>query len=156
VAPGANGLTALPWLAGARAPWWRNDVHAAFVGLTEAHGPAELARALLEGVAYDVTRCLELIAPDADALALAGGGAANELWRSVASAITGRPVARRALDDAASVGARLLVAHAYADDLEGDALNPVVAHEEPSASLLRDYSSLRETADAIASAVIEL
>ena len=41
--PGANGVLALPWLHGARAPWWQPDAHAAFVGLTGAHGPAELA-----------------------------------------------------------------------------------------------------------------
>jgi sugar (pentulose or hexulose) kinase len=45
VAPGAQGLHALPWFHGARAPWWQPDAHAAFVGVTAGHGPAELARA---------------------------------------------------------------------------------------------------------------
>ena len=65
VAPGADGVLALPWFAGARGPWWRADAHAAFLGLTDAHGPAELARAVVEGIAFDVARCLELVAPDA-------------------------------------------------------------------------------------------
>ena len=41
----------------------------AFVGLTGAHGPGELARAVVEAVAFDVARCLELIAPGATELA---------------------------------------------------------------------------------------
>ena len=156
VPAGARGAVALPWFAGARAPWWHADAHAAFIGLTDAHGPAELTRAIVEGVAFDVARCLELIAPDAEELALAGGGADDGLWRSVVAAVTGRPVVRRALDDAASVGARLVVASALGEDLDVDALNPVVAREPPDATLVRDYAALRGTADAIASAVINL
>ena len=72
--PARRGLVALPWFAGARGPWWRPDAHAAFIGLTDAHGPAELARAVVEGIALDVARCLELIAPERGELALAGGG----------------------------------------------------------------------------------
>lgn len=155
VPPGANGVFALPWLAGARAPWWQPDAHAAFVGLTEAHGPAELARAVIEGVAFDVARCLDLIAPDAEELALAGGGAADALWRGIVSAVSARPVARRAIDDAASVGARLLVASALGEPLSLEHVSPVVAREEPDTGLAREYASRRETADAVASAVIK-
>ena len=156
VPAGAHDAVALPWFAGARAPWWHADARASFIGLTDAHGPAELTRAVVEGVAYDVARCLELIAPDAEELALAGGGAGDELWRRVVSAVTGRPVVRRALDDAASVGARLVVASALGEDLDVDALNPVVAREAPNGKLVSDYAALRGTADAIASAVINL
>ena len=156
VPPGANGAVALPWFAGARAPWWRPDVHAAFLGLTEAHGPAELCRAIVEGVACDVARCVELIAPEAEELALAGAGAGGELWRSIVAAVTGRAVVRRSVDDAASVGARLVIASALGEAVEIDQSNGVVAREEPEAALARAYSSLRATADAAASAVIEL
>ena len=99
--PGANGVLALPWLQGARAPWWQPDAHAAFAGLTGASGPGELARAVVESVAYDVTRCLELIAPGATDLVVAGGGAKSQLWRDVLAATTGRSLVRRAVDDAA-------------------------------------------------------
>ncbi|MEX0663883.1 MAG: FGGY family carbohydrate kinase [Acidimicrobiia bacterium] len=156
VPPGSSGVLALPWLAGARAPWWRADAHAAFLGLTEAHGPAELCRAMVEGVAFDVARCLDLVAPDAEELALAGGGAASVLWRSVVGSVSDRTVVRRTLDDAASVGARLIVASALGESVSVDDVNPVVAREEPDAVLVRAYPSLRATADASASAVISL
>jgi xylulokinase len=156
VEPGARGVLALPWLAGARAPWWRPDAHAAFVGLTEAHGTPELARAVVEGVAFDVARCLELIAPDGHELALAGAGAASDLWRSVLSAVSARPVVRRTVDDAASVGARLVVAAARDEALTPAIANPVTGREAPEPALVEAYRPRREAADAAASAVVEL
>ena len=43
--PGARGVTATPWLDGARAPWWRPEARVALIGLDSSHGPADLARA---------------------------------------------------------------------------------------------------------------
>ena len=54
--PGARGVVAVPWLDGARAPWWRDDARAGFMGLGAAHGAADLARAVVESVAWDVLR----------------------------------------------------------------------------------------------------
>ena len=68
-------MLALPWLHGARAPWWQPDAHCAFAGVTSATGPGELTRAVVESIAYDVARCIELIAPTATEVVLAGGGA---------------------------------------------------------------------------------
>ncbi len=154
VAPGAGGVVALPWFAGARGPWWRADVHAAFVGLTDAHGPAELARAVIEGVAFDVARCLELIAPERAEIALAGAGAGQKLWRRVLAAATGLPVVRRAVDDAASVGARLVVATALGESPDVETVNPVIELEPPDAGLVEAYRPVRAASDAAATAVL--
>jgi xylulokinase len=153
--PGANGVSALPWLHGARAPWWRPDAHAAFAGLSGASGPGELARAVIEAVAFDVERCLELIAPRAETLMLAGGGAQSALWREVLAATTKRPVARRAIDDAASVGARLIVAEALGQAVELDAVNPIVDRHEPDPDLVDRYQEVRRDSDALARAVLD-
>ncbi len=154
VAPGADGALALPWLHGARGPWWRADVHASFSGLTAAHGPGHLARAVVEAVALDVARCVALVAPDADAIALAGGGAAGALWRTVVAATTGLPVVRRSIDDAASVGARLVVAHARNEVLTVDDLNPVAAVEPADPELVARYVAVRQASDAAARAAL--
>ena len=153
-APGAGGVVVLPWFAGARAPWWRADAHAAFIGLTDAHGPAELARGVVEGIAFDVARCLELIAPERAELALAGAGAGHDLWRGVLAAVTGLPVVRRAVDDAASVGARLIVAAALDEPFDVDAANPVVDREQPDPALVEAYRPVRAASDAAAEAVL--
>jgi xylulokinase len=155
VAPGAGGVLALPWLAGARGPWWRADARAAFVGLTDAHGPAELTRAVIEGIAFDVARCLELIAPARAEIAVAGAGAGHDLWRRVLGATSALPVVRRAVDDAASVGARVIVADATGESLVLDAMNPVVEREPPDAELVQAYRPVRAASDAAADAVLD-
>jgi xylulokinase len=152
---GARGLLALPWLQGARAPWWRPDAHAAFLGVTGAHGAPDFARALIEGVGFDVARSVELVAPRADTLALAGAGAADPLWRTVLAGVTERRLVRRRLPDAGSVGARLLIAHARAEALSVDDLNPIVDHEPPSPETTEAYRRLRGAADRAATAVLE-
>jgi xylulokinase len=154
--PGASGVIALPWLYGARAPWWQLDAHGAFAGLTGSTGPGELARAVVESVAYDVTRCIELIAPGATDLVVAGGGAKSQLWRDVLAAATGRSLVRRAVDDAASAGARLIVGEATAEPVDLEALNPVIARDEPDPDLRDRYLEFRQESEALARAVLEL
>jgi xylulokinase len=151
VAPGAGGLLAFPWLYGARAPWWRPDVRGAFVGLANAHGPPELARSVVEGVALDVARCLDHLLPDAQALSLAGRGAREPLWRTVVASVTGRPVLRRRLDEAATVGARLLVGIARKESIGLDDLNPLIDGEAPIPDLVRVYAAIKEESDLVAS-----
>jgi xylulokinase len=154
--PGANGVVALPWLHGARAPWWQPDAHAAFAGLTSAHGPGELARAVIEAVAFDVARCLDLIARGACQLVVAGGGAKGMLWRDILAATTGFPLVRRAVDDAASVGARVVVGEAMGAPVDLDVVNPVIATVDPDPELAERYDEAREESDALARAVLEL
>ena len=154
VEPGAGGVLALPWFAGARAPWWRADAHAVFAGLSLAHGPAELTRAVVEGVAFDVARSLELVAPARAELAVAGGGAGDDLWRGLLAAVACLPVVRRTVDDAASVGARLVVAHALGESLAVDDVNPVAEREEPDAALVTAYREVRAASDTAAAAAL--
>jgi xylulokinase len=156
VPPGANGVTALPWLHGARAPWWRPDAQAAFAGLSGASGPGELARSVIEAVAYDVNRCLDLISHGAETLMIAGGGAQSSLWRDVLAATTNRPLVRRAIDDAASVGARMIVGEALQEPVNLEAVNPVVDRHEPDSDLVDRYLEARRDSDALARAVLDL
>jgi xylulokinase len=152
---GARGLLAFPWLYGARAPWWRPDIRGAFVGLANVHGPPELARATVEGVALDVARCIELLQPDADVLSLAGRGAEEPLWRTVVGGTTGCSIIRHRFDDAASVGARLLVGVAHGEVLGVTDVNPLVGEAAPTPELVREYRALRVESDRVASRLID-
>ena len=160
--PGARGVLATPWLDGARAPWWRPGAGAALVGLGSAHGPAELARAGFESVAWEVTRCLEAIAsrrppgPPVEELALGGRGAAIPVWLDVLGGITGLPVRRRRSGQAASAGAALLAAHAVGIECDLELIDPVDSRVEPDPAAAGLYVGLRRQAERVAEAVIEL
>lgn len=161
-APGAGGVIAVPWLGGARAPWWRPEAGAALVGLAEVQGPGELARAIFEAVAYDVQRCIETMhqrrppGPLPVALALAGGGATTPIWWSVLTGITGLPVRHRRSGQAASAGAARLAAGAVGEAWDLDRLDPVAGGIDPDPGEVRRYAAMRDHVDAVAARLVDL
>ena len=162
--PGSRGVIVLPWLGGARAPWWRDTARGAVVGLSFDHDVGDMARAVIESVAWDVKRCLESVfdkpsgATAPDGLVLGGGGASSAPWTEILSAVTGLPSRRRRSGEAASAGAAMIVARAIDGQpaLDLDRLDPVEAEVSPDPSLVALYLSLRQGVDAAADAVIEL
>jgi sugar (pentulose or hexulose) kinase len=147
VPPGARGVRAFPWFTGARAPHWRADATATFTGLRSDHSPAELARALIEGVAVDVARSLDLLDAGGRELVVTGGGASNPTWQSILAATTGRRVVVRRRAEAGTVGARILAARALGEPVVTDTINPVVATVDPDATDRAAYVALRPDAD---------
>lgn len=142
-APGADGLLFLPYLQGERAPVWDPAARGAFVGLTDRHMRAHCFRAVYEGVAFAVRDLLERcqvaagIAPQM--LRVSGGGSVSTFWNQVKADVTGLPVQRVAIPDAACLGAALLAAvgvgafdgFAEASGVmirAGDVFDPVAAH----------------------------
>ena len=59
--PGRRGCTFLPYLAGERTPHADPDARGAFTGLSLRHDRGALARAVLEGVAFGLRDCLDLV-----------------------------------------------------------------------------------------------
>ena len=153
---GAGGVLALAWMGGAQAPWWEPRAGLTFTGIAADHTAAHLARALVEGVAYDAARCLERTAPDAVELALAGGGASMPLWRRVLSGVTSRPVIVREHGEMASAGAAIVTGRAIGLQLDPDRLDPIAASERPFDSDIVAYADLRMRHEMIARATIEL
>ena len=153
---GAGGLLALAWLGGARAPWWQPRAGLTFVGLSPAHTPAHLARALFEGIAFDAARCLERTAPDAVELALAGSGVSIPLWRHVLAGVSSRPVVTRRNGEAASVGAAIVTGRALGVELDPAVLDPIEQRELPFDSDVVAYAELRMRHEMVARTTIEL
>ena len=101
----------LPYLRGERTPYWDPDLRGAWVGLERGHGPADLARAALEGVAFLNRIVLERAEratgrPVAE-LRLGGGGAVNAAWCRMKADILDRPVVTTACPDHGLLGAAL-------------------------------------------------
>jgi xylulokinase len=163
--PGARGVVATPWLDGARAPWGRGDATLGFAGLDSSHGPGDLARAAIEGVAWDVQRCLEAAAgrqpsgPPPTGLALGGSGATSRVWVDVLAGITGMPASTRRSGQAASAGAALLAARAVGTECDLDRLDPVDPGggvPRPDPATVAAYRELRARSDRVVAAALRL
>ncbi len=95
VAPGANGLICLPYLIGERSPWWNPQARGAFVGLTMNHSRAEMTRAMLEGVSFNLRLILDALESQGTpipTIRLIGGGAQSAVWRQMLADVFARPV----------------------------------------------------------------
>jgi sugar (pentulose or hexulose) kinase len=161
IGPGAGGVTAVPWLDGARAPWWRAEAGGAIVGVSAAHTAAHVARALFEGVAMELARVIELVVgagavPPPTRLYLCGGGAGRRPWPEIVAAVTGLPVTSRRSGEAGSAGAALLAAGACGLPFDLDGMNPVTATEAPRPADRAAYRALRDGADRVVDALLGL
>lgn len=90
--PGAHRLLFLPFLMGERGARG-GGAPGAFVGLTTEHTRADLVRAVLEGVAFELRRLQQTRGTPlpTDVLTLKGGGAQNQLWCRIVSGVFGIP-----------------------------------------------------------------
>ena len=124
VPPGAEGLCFLPHLRGSFSPAVDAFSMGAFVGLRDVHGPAHLARAVLEGLAFEAeanVAALERITGRPGVMRLTGGGVRLPLWLDIKAAAYGRPLEVLATAECAALGAALLAgvaAGVYRDHAE--------------------------------------
>jgi len=108
---GAGGLLFLPYLSGERTPHADPLARGAFVGLTASHGPGDLSRAVMEGVAFGLRDCLELVRAlrlPIREVRLIGGGARSPLWRQIVADVFGLPILGLEAEEGAAYGAALL------------------------------------------------
>lgn len=111
VEPGAKGLLFMPYLIGERSPHWNPLARGAFVGLTMQHGRAEMARAVLEGVAFNLRIILDAFREQGvrfTAIRLIGGGAKSPIWRQILADVFELTILRpELLAEATSLGAAI-------------------------------------------------
>jgi xylulokinase len=81
-----------------------------FVGLDLAHDRYHLARAVMEGVAFQIVWMMEAFRtkPSSDGLILSGGASKSEFWCQLVADIANLPVRIPAVADLACVGAAIL------------------------------------------------
>jgi xylulokinase len=104
---GAGGLVCLPFLAGERSPLWDPTARGAILGLTFAHGPNHLARAVLESTAYELRLLSDAIlslGARIDELRVCGGQAQSRLWNQIKADVTGLPASVPRLPEVALMG----------------------------------------------------
>ncbi|MDP4502898.1 FGGY-family carbohydrate kinase [Nonomuraea turcica] len=156
-APGAGGLTFLPYLspAGERAPFTDPLARGAMLGMSFEHGREHVARAALEGLTMVIKDCLAATGAAPTELRVCGGGSANAAWLGMIADVTGLPVRRSAdaevgargayLVGLAATGAAPSVAAAAADHVRlRDAVEPDPGRQDFYARMFADFLTLRE------------
>jgi xylulokinase len=108
---GSDGLWFLPYLMGERTPHLDPQARGVWFGLTAAHTRAHLTRSVMEGVAYSLKDCLDVLLgmglPVGEVRA-SGGGARSGLWRQIQADVFGREVVGVQAAEGPAYGAALL------------------------------------------------
>ena len=108
---GSEGLLFLPYLSGERTPYPDPYARGAFLGLTLRHSKAHMIRSVLEGVAFSLRDCLELMKamgiPVSD-VRVSGGGARSKFWRQILADVMDTGLTTVTTTEGASYGAALL------------------------------------------------
>jgi xylulokinase len=106
-----SGLLVLPHFAGAGTPTFDTASKGAILGLTFSTTRTDLAKAILEGLTYELRINLDVLREGGvaiDVLRAIGGGAKSALWLQLKADITGIPVITPRVTEAAAFGAALL------------------------------------------------
>ncbi len=107
---GSEGMIYHPFLNGERCPYYNPQLRASFVGMSMIHEKGHFARAVLEGVAFSLNDCFQIVKTmgvEVKEARLIGGGAKSKLWSRILCDITGIPVIRPVNDDSSFGGAML-------------------------------------------------
>ncbi|MEW5868186.1 MAG: FGGY-family carbohydrate kinase [Chloroflexota bacterium] len=162
--PGHSDLFFLPYLAGRGAPHSDPQARGVFYGLGLEHGRADLYRAVLEGVAYEI-EWMRQAAEQAHGVEIrrllaTGGGTRNRRWMQMRADVTGCQVEALPQAQAATLGAAWLAglgAGAFTDlaDLQAQASQPALQSYWPNPprhqAYLQGYQRFRRLAQAVQS-----
>ncbi len=132
-APGSGDVLFTPWLAGERSPVDDPNARAGFHNLSLGTGRAELARAVLEGVAYNSRWLHEAVEKFAgtrlDPIRIVGGGAQSDLWCEIHADVLDRTIERPAEPVLANLRGAGLAAGIAAGELRVDDVADLVPVE---------------------------
>ncbi len=110
--PDNGGVYMVPAFAGLGAPYWDQYARGTIVGLTRGSSAGHLARAALEGIAFQVADVVAAMDGDCGTplkeLRVDGGAAANDLLMQLQADILGVPVVRPEVTETTALGAAAL------------------------------------------------
>ncbi|HSB82605.1 MAG TPA: FGGY family carbohydrate kinase [Candidatus Methylomirabilis sp.] len=160
---GARDLVMFPFLMGARSVRWNADARGLLLGLSLGHTRGDIVRAIMEGVAYEVGKCLEglraLGLKPGEVVGM-GGGAKSDLWARIKADILALPILRPRHLEAASLGAALLAARSVdlIDNLDtaGRQWNPIHDVIAPDPDAVRFYDGRRLLFEELYNALVPL
>jgi xylulokinase len=114
---GSSGAVFVPFLTGERGAVAPLTSTASWRGLTPAVGPAELARAAFEGLAFTIRRGIDSLGGHSGPVLLSGGGSRDPWVRQLIADVVGLPMRHVRLRSASAVGAAVLAARGVGEQL---------------------------------------
>lgn len=133
----AGDVLFAPYLSGERTPWNNPHVRGAFFGLASDSQRGNLARAVLEGVAFSLTdgyRALQQAGCAPNQMIATGGGARSQFWLQLIADLT---QCRIIVPTYADVGAAFGAARLARLAIEPDALHHLNSHSTPASAIIR-------------------
>jgi gluconokinase len=108
IAAGADGLIALPFLLGERAPMYDPDARGVFFGVSMNHTRKHFQRALIEGICFELKSIVDAIEQSvgqSKKIIVSGGFTHSAAWVQILSNILGRQLVVSDSHDASALGA---------------------------------------------------
>jgi xylulokinase len=109
--PGPTNLMVLPHFSGSGTPLLDTTSRGAILGMTFATSQADLAKAILEGLTFELRANLDLLKESGiniEELHAVGGGARSDIWLQLKADICGIPLCVPRITEAACLGAAVL------------------------------------------------
>ena len=122
--PDTNGVYFVPALTGLAAPWWDQYARGSITGISRGTTAAHIARAALEGIAYQTMDIVNAMVKDSGLplkeLKVDGGAARNNLLMQFQADILRTPVIRPQVTETTALGAAYLagLAVGYWSDID--------------------------------------
>lgn len=107
-----TSLMVLPYFTPSGTPYFDPDARGAILGLRLSTSRADVLRALLEGVAFEMRLNLEILnrsGVEVSELIAVGGGARSRRWTQLKADVMNRPIATVEVTEAGCLGAAMLV-----------------------------------------------
>jgi glycerol kinase len=156
---GNDGVYFVPALTGLGSPRWQPDARGLICGITRGTGRAQLARAALEAIAYQVRDVVEAIPGGVSNLRADGGAAANAWLMQFQADQLGLPVEVAVEREMTAIGAAALAGLGvgmWRDTSELSAVWRCGARYEPSSDREQAEALYRGWLAAVQRAVIEI
>jgi len=110
--PDSGGVVLVPAFTGLGAPYWDAEARGTLLGMTRGTTAAHIARATLEGIAFQVADLVEAMRKDSGkkiaSLRVDGGACASDLLMQTQADILGTPVERPSNIESTALGAAMM------------------------------------------------
>ncbi|MHA1728437.1 MAG: xylulokinase [Promethearchaeota archaeon] len=149
---GANGLLLIPHFMGAGSPYWNPNAKGVLFGMTLAHKRADIIRAVMEGVTFEIRKNIELfneLGTEINEIRITGGGARSNIWNQILADVCNVTCGKGEIEESTSIGAMILAAYGVGDYKSlvdaSEKLSNISKKWYPNADNLLTYSRIYKT-----------